>query len=98
MAQSLLQRQYLALISRWPADPLRPNISFADTLSYRVSSYFGQTSPADTSIPTQNQPSINEKAGQTLPMRKFDERKVEREMNAVAALLEDRFKNQVSAW
>jgi len=86
--QPLLYRQYTALIARWPVDPLRPTLNFSDALRARVTHYFGADSTPS--------PSKNTGAATAKPAaEKFDVGAVKREINVLAALLEDRFTNKV---
>lgn len=93
-----LYRQYQTLIRNWPIDNLRPNFSFAETLQRRAAEYFGTHVEADSSLPTQNTDKISASpglAGSGKPVLKFDESGIQREINVLGALLEDRFKKAV---
>jgi cytochrome b pre-mRNA-processing protein 6 len=92
--QPVLRRQYAAIIARWPVDPLRPNLSFAETLSARMQQYFGTHADADSSLPTQNTGSPAPDTGRQA--LKFDAAHIQNEINILGNLLEDRFKSTVS--
>ncbi|KAF8536134.1 hypothetical protein BDD12DRAFT_852447 [Trichophaea hybrida] len=90
---NILHRQYVALIHHWPIDPLRPTISFRETLSARVNQYFGTHVEADATIPSQNTPAITPaSSAEGKPVVKFDANTVQKEIDILGNLLEDRFK------
>ncbi|KAA8910893.1 hypothetical protein FN846DRAFT_904663 [Sphaerosporella brunnea] len=91
--RNTLYRQYMAIIAHWPVDPLRPNLSFAETLQRRVHRYFGEPAGADSSIPTQNMGSAAAAAPDARKQAlKFDAARIQNEMNILGNLLENRFK------
>jgi hypothetical protein len=93
--RNTLYRQYMTIVAHWPVDPLRPNISFAETLHRRVQKYFGNHADADSSLPTQNTGAVPPDAGKQA--LKFDAKHIQNEINILGNLLEDRFKKTVSA-
>ncbi|KAI5790222.1 hypothetical protein EDC01DRAFT_788493 [Geopyxis carbonaria] len=90
--QKQLYRQYAALIHRWPADPLRPQMSFQDMLARRAHGYFTPDAPKPGAAHTKAAAAAaaDEAAGR--PVLPYEEARVGREANVLAALLEDRFK------
>ena len=95
--QNVLKRQYTALIRHWPADPLRPNLNFSETLSYRVEQYFGTHADMDASLPTQNTgaPSGAAEDATARQVYRFDAPKIQNEINVLGNLLENRFQKLV---
>ncbi|CCX09296.1 hypothetical protein FPQ18DRAFT_336129 [Pyronema domesticum] len=94
-----LHRQYINLVNHWPIDPLRPTVSFQNMLADRVERYFGTHAQADETIPTQNTPLRAETIAKegaheavAKPVVKFDQALIEKEINVLGNLLEDRFK------
>ncbi|CUS11405.1 unnamed protein product [Tuber aestivum] len=86
--RSALQKQYMTLLSHWPADPLRPNLSFPDTLRRRVEQELGTPHPPESSPQTPT----NTDAKEVGVGSKFDEGYEKRQLNALSSLLEDRYK------
>jgi len=62
-----------------------------------VNQYFGTHVEADATIPSQNTPAITPaSSAEGKPVVKFDANLMQKEINILGNLLEDRFKNTVS--
>ncbi|PWW78117.1 hypothetical protein C7212DRAFT_363058 [Tuber magnatum] len=85
--RSALQKQYMTLLSHWPVDPLRPNLSFPDSLRRRVEQELGATYPPGSGSPPPVNAGTKVEAGS-----KFNEEYEKRQLNALSSLLEDRYK------
>lgn len=107
-----LRSQYKLIIDSWPIDPLRPTISFRETLAQRADAYFGSQAEPDAAIPAQNTstPSPSPPApsgvvaagtagaeGEGKQVFKFDAALIQKEINILGNLLEDRFKTAVGS-
>lgn len=99
--------QYKLIIDSWPIDPLRPTISFRETLAQRAGTYFGSLVETDAAIPARKPAShpppapaaaaaaAVESGGKQAS--EFDAAPIQKEINILGNLLEDRFKNAVSS-
>jgi len=81
----------MTLLSHWPADPLRPGLSFPDFLRRRIEQEFGAPHPPDSSPLSAVSTTTKEVEAQS----KFDELYEKRQLNALSSLLEDRYKKMV---
>ncbi|KAG0129110.1 hypothetical protein HOY82DRAFT_521980 [Tuber indicum] len=86
--RSAIQKQYMTLLSHWPADPLRPNLSFPDFLRRRVEQELGSPHQLESSPLSAVSTAVKEVEARP----KFDEMHEKRQLNALSSLLEDRYK------
>ena len=102
--------QYKLIIDSWPIDPLRPTISFRETLAQRADSYFGSLVETDAAIPARKTAASHPPpapAGGVVAAAavesgrkqsfELDAASIQKEINILGNLLEDRFKNAVSS-
>jgi len=81
----------MTLLSHWPADPLRPGLSFPDFLRRRIEQEFGTLHPPNPSPPLAASAAVQEVEARP----KFDEVYEKRQLNALSSLLENRYKKMV---
>ncbi|TGZ83941.1 hypothetical protein EX30DRAFT_338526 [Ascodesmis nigricans] len=98
--KNLLHRQYTALLSRWPVDPLRPKVNFRDTLQHRINLYFDVPSTPSSSSASllfsgSKSGALDGTTSETgaKAITRRDEEGIKVEMNCLASLLEDRYKS-----
>jgi len=97
---SVLRAHYARLTRLWPADPLRPHLPFQRLLAARRDDPVLSPAPPQSSSPSSSSPSIdNEGTAQQRPAAAATEQDAlaqhARAVNALYALLDDRFARKV---
>ncbi len=86
--QKIAYKHYLRALSRWPKDPLRPDIQFQDAIRRRTDRRLGLTKPEEGK---DSQPS-----SQTRATIAWNEKEELAQANVLYSLLENRYQSQVT--
>ncbi|KAK4695366.1 cytochrome b pre-mRNA-processing protein 6, partial [Lecanoromycetidae sp. Uapishka_2] len=86
MAKAIVQKHYLRIMNNWPADLLRPEVSFQKTIQKRI-----DTRLKASTTPTQDNVVSNQALASVPTAVPFDEKGELEQVNVLYSFLENRY-------
>lgn len=95
MAKSILQKHYLRILTHWPTDLLRPEVSFQTAMRRRIDARLAPTTTTTTTTPPEAN-IVSNGAQVSIPTAvAFDEKGELEQVNVLYSFLEDRYAKRV---
>ncbi|MCJ1271847.1 hypothetical protein MMC22_011752 [Lobaria immixta] len=96
MAKSIVYKHYQRVLTQWPVDLLRPEVSFQEVMRRRIDKRLLPSSPNTPQQP-QDKVRANDALATPAPSQPFDEKGELEQVNALYSLLENRYSKKVPA-